>query len=64
MNIDRSKYVGVVGLGIMGGAISQNLVKSGFTVFGFDIALNQLKKAEAYGVKIVKSIDEISQKVD
>ncbi|MBI80202.1 MAG: NAD(P)-dependent oxidoreductase [Pseudomonadota bacterium] len=64
MNIDRSKYVGVVGLGIMGGAISQNLVKSGFTVFGFDIALNQLKKAEAYGVKIVKSIDEISQKAD
>lgn len=39
---------GVVGLGIMGSAISANLVKSGFTVFGYDPvaqARARLKKA-------------------
>jgi L-threonate 2-dehydrogenase len=28
--------VGVIGLGIMGSAMSANLVKAGFTVFGYD----------------------------
>ncbi len=40
--------VGVIGLGIMGSAISANLVKAGFTVFGYDPlakACVKLKKA-------------------
>ncbi len=41
------KTVGVIGLGIMGGAISANLVKRGFAVRGYDIdtaAMAQLKR--------------------
>jgi len=41
------KTVGVIGLGIMGGAISANLVKRGFAVRGFDIdrdAAGRLKR--------------------
>ncbi len=41
------KTVGVIGLGIMGGAISANLVKRGFAVRGYDVdaaAAGQLKR--------------------
>ena len=41
------KTVGVIGLGIMGGAITANLVKRGFAVRGYDIdtaAVGRLKK--------------------
>ena len=31
------KTVGIVGLGIMGGAIARNLVERGWRVIGFDI---------------------------
>jgi len=43
-----SEAVGVIGLGIMGSAMSANLVKAGFTVFGYDpvaAARARLKKA-------------------
>jgi L-threonate 2-dehydrogenase len=43
-----SEAVGVIGLGIMGSAMSANLVKAGFTVFGYDpvaAACARLKKA-------------------
>jgi 3-hydroxyisobutyrate dehydrogenase-like beta-hydroxyacid dehydrogenase len=42
------KPVGVIGLGIMGSAMSANLVKAGFTVHGYDVLAarrNALKKA-------------------
>ncbi len=42
------KTIGVVGLGIMGSAMAENLAKSGFRVYGFDVAAparNALKKA-------------------
>ena len=36
---DKSKEtVGMIGLGIMGHAMSKNLIESGFTVVGYDIA--------------------------
>ena len=57
MKRDKSKYVGVVGLGIMGGAISKNLIDSGFKVFGFDIDLNQQNKAKLFGVDMNISVD-------
>ena len=44
----RPEAVGVIGLGIMGSAISANLVKAGFEVFGFDpvaAARTRLKRA-------------------
>ena len=32
-----SKIVGIIGLGIMGGAIAPNLIKRGWTVIGYDV---------------------------
>ena len=42
------KTIGVIGLGIMGSAMAENLCKAGFRVYGFDVAAparNALKKA-------------------
>jgi 3-hydroxyisobutyrate dehydrogenase-like beta-hydroxyacid dehydrogenase len=47
-NTSRPEAVGVIGLGIMGSAMSANLVKAGFEVFGFDpvaAARTRLKRA-------------------
>jgi 3-hydroxyisobutyrate dehydrogenase-like beta-hydroxyacid dehydrogenase len=47
--------VGVVGLGIMGGAFARNLVTSGFRVIGYDIAAARRKELAKAGVEIVAS---------
>jgi 3-hydroxyisobutyrate dehydrogenase-like beta-hydroxyacid dehydrogenase len=47
--------VGVVGLGIMGGAFARNLVTSGFRVVGTDISAARRKELAKAGVEIVGS---------
>ena len=42
--------VGVVGLGIMGGAMARNLTKAGWEVVGFDIVAERRSEAEAAGI--------------
>lgn len=49
------KTVGVIGLGIMGGAFSRNLVKSGWRVVGFDISAAKRKELARAGVEIASS---------
>jgi L-threonate 2-dehydrogenase len=54
------KPVGVIGLGIMGSAMSANLVKAGFAVQGYDVAGAQrdaLQKAGGQPVASASSID-------
>jgi L-threonate 2-dehydrogenase len=46
------KRVGVVGLGIMGGAFAQNLVKAGWHVVGFDIDPARCRAMARAGVKV------------
>jgi 3-hydroxyisobutyrate dehydrogenase-like beta-hydroxyacid dehydrogenase len=43
--------VGVVGLGIMGGAIARNLVVAGWRVLGYDIDAARTREAKAAGVE-------------
>jgi L-threonate 2-dehydrogenase len=43
--------VGVVGLGIMGGAIARNLVAAGWRVLGYDIDAARTREAKAAGVE-------------
>jgi putative dehydrogenase len=45
--------VGIVGLGIMGGAIAKNLVASGWRVVGYDIDAARTAEAKAAGVETV-----------
>ena len=47
-----SRTIGIIGLGIMGGAIAANLAKAGFTVFGHDIDPDRRREAEAAGARL------------
>jgi L-threonate 2-dehydrogenase len=50
-----SKVVGIIGLGIMGGAIAKNLSAAGWQVTGFDIEKKRCDDAKAAGVSIADS---------
>ena len=45
--------VGVIGLGIMGGAFAKNLVEAGWRVIGYDISPAKRREAKRAGVELV-----------
>jgi len=51
-----SKTVGVVGLGIMGGAIARNLVDRGWRVLGLDANRDRCRELAATGVEILTTV--------
>ncbi|MET0537540.1 MAG: NAD(P)-dependent oxidoreductase [Xanthobacteraceae bacterium] len=53
--------VGVTGLGIMGGAFAQNLVKAGWKVIGYDIDAARSRAARKAGVEIAASVQALAQ---
>jgi len=55
--------VGVIGLGIMGGAFAKNLAAAGWRVVGFDISAKARKAAERAGVEIARSAADVASKV-
>ena len=60
----RSKgTVGVIGLGIMGGAFAKNLAAAGWRVVGYDISAARRREAERAGVEIARSAVEVAAKV-
>lgn len=58
----RSRTVGVIGLGIMGGAIAKNLVASGWQVLGFDPDGARAEEASAAGVTVFDTVAEIASR--
>ena len=46
------KTIGIIGLGIMGGAFAKNLVAAGWQVIGYDIDAARCAEAKAAGVEI------------
>ena len=60
MAITKSKdSVGIVGLGIMGGAFAKNLVGSGWKVVGFDVSVERCAELAKAGVTIAKSVADV-----
>jgi len=55
------KIVGIVGLGIMGGAIAHNLVERGWRVIGFDTDAGRQAALSAAGVTIVSNAVEVAR---
>jgi len=55
--------VGVIGLGIMGGAFAKNLAASGWRVVGFDISAARRREAERAGVQIADNAAEVALEV-
>lgn len=57
-----SGTAGVIGLGIMGGAMARHLVKAGFTVHGFDPSADAVEAARGDGVETLASAAAVAEK--
>ncbi len=55
--------VGVIGLGIMGGAFAKNLSAASWRVVGYDISAARCRAAKAAGVEIASSVIGVAEKV-
>ena len=56
------RVVGVVGLGIMGGAMARNLRKAGWDVVGFDVDAARRGEAEGAGVAVAGSAAAVADR--
>src|ERR1700679_4151712 len=54
------KTVGMIGLGIMGGAISRNLVERGWRVIGFDIDADKRAELARAGITIAENAAQVA----
>jgi 3-hydroxyisobutyrate dehydrogenase-like beta-hydroxyacid dehydrogenase len=64
MAVRRTKgTVGVIGLGIMGGAFGKNLVKAGWRVVGYDTNPARRREAKRAGIEIARSASEVAAAV-
>ena len=59
-----SKRIGLVGLGIMGSAISGNFLKSGYTVTGFDLDPARCDELAGKGGTVAASPAEVARASD
>lgn len=58
------RKVGIIGLGIMGTAMSVNLIKAGYQIVGYDILEERLKALEVNGGFRGKSCREVAEQAD
>src|SRR6202043_1768014 len=59
--IFMDKTVGIVGLGIMGGAIARNLVERGWRVIGFDIDAARRAELALANVTIAADVSQVTR---
>jgi len=56
--------IGIIGLGIMGGAIARNLVAKGWRVVGFDIDAERRAEARGTGVEIAGKAAQVAERAE
>jgi len=61
MAVKKKGVVGVVGLGIMGGAFARHLVAAGWRVIGYDIAAARRRALKRAGVDIAANAGELAR---
>ena len=54
----------MIGLGIMGSAMSKNLIRAGFSVIGYDVLPKAVEAFVGFGGKAAKSIGEVGSGAD
>ena len=59
-SFSKLETIGMVGLGIMGSAMSQNLLQAGFAVSGYDPSAPALQKLKRAGGQACKSASEVA----
>ena len=57
----KKDVVGIVGLGIMGGAFAQNLIAAGWQVIGYDIAPARRRAVAKLGVDIAENTEDVAR---
>jgi putative dehydrogenase len=60
MNAGTGEMIGVVGLGIMGGAIARNLAAAGRRVVGYDVDSRRRRELGETGLEIATSVEELA----
>jgi 3-hydroxyisobutyrate dehydrogenase-like beta-hydroxyacid dehydrogenase len=60
----KSKAVGMIGLGIMGSAMSSNLIRAGFKVMGYDVLARRLKDHKKAGGSAARNCLELARRCD
>ena len=58
--VDR---VGIIGLGIMGSAMSTNLIRAGFSTFGYDVRAPRRSEFVKAGGRVSRSVSDLGAKV-
>jgi 3-hydroxyisobutyrate dehydrogenase-like beta-hydroxyacid dehydrogenase len=58
----KKSTVGVVGLGIMGGAFAKNLAAAGWRVVGYDVSAARRREAARAGVEVASSAADVAAK--
>jgi len=61
MAVRKKGVVGIVGLGIMGGAFAENLAAGGWRVVGYDIAAARRRALKRRGVEIAADAGEVAR---
>ena len=56
----KNEAIGIIGLGLMGSALTQRLLSAGFAVVGFDIDDAQKKSFAALGGEVVGSVTDVA----
>ena len=59
-----AKPVGMIGLGIMGSAMSANLIRAGFKVVGYDVVPRCRRELGKIGGKAARNCREVAQRCD
>jgi putative dehydrogenase len=59
-----SKPVGMIGLGIMGSAMSANLIRAGFKVVGYDVVPRAGEEHRKAGGTVAQKCQEVAKKCD
>jgi len=64
MGPSKKERIGVIGLGIMGGAMAEALLKSGYTVTGFDVVSAAKQRLKAAGGKALANSTRVLEGSD
>ena len=60
----ESKAIGMIGLGIMGSAMSANLIRAGFKLCGYDVLARRLQEHRKAGGKSARNCKEVARRCD
>ena len=64
MSAGAKGKVGIIGLGIMGGAMAKNMLEAGFTVYGFDVSQEAIDAFKSRGGIVCDSPRAVADKAD